>query len=246
MTTITAHPVKSAPGQRFCAWCGVAFVAVFFPGMLLAGLFPPQSPQEGARQIAEAWATNPEIRRFGILLCVIAAGLGAPFAAVISTYLKKVDRAGTYSNLQLIGGAIAVVAILVPMFIWAAAAFRPGERSDEIILALNDLAWLPFVMNFPPALMQCLAVGFAVLGDHRERPVFPRWVGYYNLWTAAMFLPGGLVIFFHTGPFAWNGLLAFWLVAVLFGAWFIVMTWVMLTAIKQDRGAEPEVVAEAA
>jgi hypothetical protein len=223
----------------------VLFVVVFFPGMLMAGLLPPHSPQEGARQIAEASATNPEIRRFGIFLCVIAAGLGAPLAAVISTYLKKVDRAGTYSNLQLIGGATAVVAILVPMFIWAAAAFRPGERPDEIILALNDLAWLPFVMNFPPALMQCLAIGFAVLGDHRELPVFPRWVGYYNLWSAAMFLPGGLVIFFHTGPFAWNGLLAFWLVAVLFGAWFFVMTWVMLKAIKQDQAQPSEVVAGA-
>src|SRR5581483_3345724 len=92
--------------------------------------------------------------------------------------------------------------------------------------------------NTPPALMQCGAVGFAVLGDKSGDPVFPRWVGYYNLWTAFMFLPGALVIFFHTGPFAWNGILAFWVVAVLFGAWFIVMTFVLLQAIKRtNRGA---------
>ena len=31
--------------------------------------------------------------------------------------------------------------------------------------------------------------------------------------------------------FAWNGLLAFWLVAVFFGVWFLVMTWQLLATI---------------
>ena len=30
---------------------------------------------------------------------------------------------------------------------------------------------------------------------------------------------------FKTAAFAWTGLLAFWLVAVFFGVWFLVMTW---------------------
>ena len=214
----------------------------FFAGMLLAGLLPPHPPSDGAAQATALWTTDPQLRRLGLWLCMMAAGLGGPFAAVISVYLKKIEPAGTYSNLQLIGGALGVVAILVPVFLWCAASFRAGARPDDITQALNDAAWIPFVMNTPPALMQCLAVGFAALGGRGVRPVMPRWVGYYNLWTALLFLPGGFVVFFKGGPLAWDGVFAFWMVAVVFGAWFIVMTYVLLKAIA--RAADEEATVE--
>src|SRR5688572_13718921 len=128
MTTTAAPPRTTTShlgGQRFSAWCGVLFVVAFFPGMLMAGLFPPHSPTDTAAEVATAWSTDPVMRQFGIFTCMLAAGLQAPMAAVLSSYLKRIDPSHTYSNLQLIGGATAVVAILVPMFIWAAAAFRP-------------------------------------------------------------------------------------------------------------------------
>ena len=55
-------------------------------------------------------------------------------------------------------------------------------------------------------------------------------VGLY-LWTAFLFIPGGLVTFFKAGPFAWNGLLAFWVAAAVFGSWFIVMSVVVRRAV---------------
>jgi hypothetical protein len=45
------------------------------------------------------------------------------------------------------------------------------------------------------------------------------------------------VVLFKSGVFAWNGLLAFWMVAVFFGAWFLVMTWQLLATIGA-RAAE--------
>jgi len=33
------------------------------------------------------------------------------------------------------------------------------------------------------------------------------------------------------GVFGWNGLLAFWMVADLFGTWFLVLTWQLLATI---------------
>lgn len=85
--------------------------------------------------------------------------------------------------------------------IFMVAAFRP-DRSPELTIILNDFAWIPFIVNFPPALLQCLAISGAVLTDRGETPVLPRWVGYYNLWTATDFIPAGLLIFFKHGPFA--------------------------------------------
>ena len=229
----------SATAQRVFAWCGVAFALIFFLGMLLAGLLPPHSPLDSPNEVVDAWNNNPDLQRLGIFLMMIAAGLTGPFGAVISVYLKKIAPDGAYSNLQLIGAATGVVAILVPTFIFAAEVFRPDDRSPDVFQALNDLAWIPFVMNYPPALMQTMAVGFATLEDKTDNPVFPRWIGYYNLWTGFLFLPGGLILFFKDGPFAWNGALAFWLVAVVFGAWFVVMCWALLKAIGRSAAQEP-------
>jgi hypothetical protein len=53
-----------------------------------------------------------------------------------------------------------------------------------------------------------------------------------NFWMALLFLPAGLMVFFKTGPFAWNGLLSFWLPLVAFGIWFNVMIYALLRAIK--------------
>src|SRR5262249_20233294 len=112
------------------------------------------------------------------------------------------------------------------------ASYRP-ERNPEITQALNDLGWLPFIMNWPPALIQCLAIGFAIFGAKHE--VWPRWLGYFNVWCAFIFCAGGLAVLFENGVFAWNGLLACWMAAVFFGVWFIVMTWQLWVSIRDSE-----------
>lgn len=221
----------SARVQTACAWCGPAFVVLFFAGFIIAGLFPPPTPSESAREVAAAYRDNPDLRRLGLFLMLLAAGLTGPFVAVISTQLKRIEGGETMSNLQLVGGACGVVAIIVPIFIFMAATYRPG-RSPEVTQALADLAWLPFIANIPPAIMQAVAIAVATLSDRSRRPVFPRWFGYYQLWVAFLFIPGGFVVFFKHGALAWNGLLAFWLAATVFGTWFIVTSIMLRRAIS--------------
>ena len=80
-------------------------------------------------------------------------------------------------------------------------------------------------------------MGLAIVSDNHERPVFARWLGYFNIWVAILFLPGGLITFFKSGPFAWNGLLAFWLPLTVFFLWYIVMFFALLKAIRQRSTA---------
>src|SRR5205814_10630967 len=71
---------------------------------------------------------------------------------------------------------------------------------------------------------------------------FPRWYGYFTLWTAVMFEAGAIAFLPRTGPFAWNGLLVFWSPLSLFGAWIAVTAFLLLKAIRrQQEEAEPEV-----
>jgi hypothetical protein len=224
--------------QKALAWSGAAFVLLLFPGIIMAGLLPPIGPTKTATEVAQFWSTNTGLKRCGLVILLTAAGLQVPFGALIAVRIRQME--GRFSPLayaQLIATGLAVMAIILPTFAFAAASYRP-ERNPEITQALNDLGWLPFIMNWPAATIQCLAIGFAIFGYRGTRPVWPRWVAYYNLWSGFIFAAGGLVVLFKTGVFAWNGLLAFWMVAVFFGAWFLVMTWQLLATISAQNAEE--------
>jgi hypothetical protein len=228
------------PGtQKTMAISGVLFVLLLFPAMLMIGLLPPISPMRDASAVAQFWSTNTGLKRLGLVVLLAASGLQVPFGALIAVRIRQMEG-GRYSALayaELVGVGLAVMAIIMPTFAFAAASYRP-ERDPQITQALNDLGWLPFVMNWPAATIQCLAIGFAIFGAARE--VWPRWLGYFNVWCAFIFAAGGLVVLFKNGVFAWNGLLAFWLVAVFFGAWFLIMSWqlwVSVVAGEEGSGA---------
>lgn len=226
--------------QKTMAWSGVAFVALVFSGFLMVGLLPPVAPTRTADEIAQFWSTDTGLKRCGLVIMLAAAGLQAPFGALVAVRLKYLE--GRYSPLaymQIVATGLAVMAIVLPVFMFSAASYRP-ERDPQITQALNDLGWLPFVMNWPAATIQSLAIGCAIFGYRGARPVFPRWLGYFNFWCAFIFAAGGLVVLFKTGVFAWNGLLAFWLVAVLFGTYFLVMTWQLLVSIPKHDLTSPE------
>jgi hypothetical protein len=106
----------------------------------------------------------------------------------------------------------------------------PQRAQPEIIQTLNDLAWLPYIGVVGTAMVQMVIIAIVVLQDSRDTPLLPRWSAYLNIWAALGVAPGSLVVFTHTGPLAWNGIIAFWLLCVSFITWMAVMTWLMLRA----------------
>lgn len=219
--------------QRSLAWSGVGFVLLLFAALVIAGLLPPMPPRRTADDVAEFWSTNADLKRFGLVLMLAAAGLQAPIGVLIAVRIKQMEgRFSPLAYLELVGCALSVVGITVPMLVFAAASYRP-ERDAEITRALNDLGWLSLIMNWPPITIQCLAIAFAVLGASRR--VFPRWFGYWNLWCAFILAAGVVVVLFKDGVFAWNGLLAFWIAAAFFGVWYLLMTWQLLITIDSEQ-----------
>lgn len=131
-----------------------------------------------------------------------------------------------------------MAAILVASLFWLVLAYRPGTTPPEVIQLINDFCWFCFVGAYPPIVLQLIAIGICILLDKSSQPVYPRWLGFANFWIAFGFMPGALVPFFKAGPFAWNGVLAFWLVAVLFFAWILLMWWYTLKAIRQPADSD--------
>lgn len=226
--------------QRWFVWSGPALITIFLVGFwFVGGLVPPPSPALGAEEIAHFYAENQTRIQIGLLISMIAAGLAFPWAVVIALQMRRIeDRWGPLAVTELVSGAVLCLLFVFPMFAMAAAAYRPESRPPEITQALNDLGWLPFIGFIAPACVQVLTIGIAPFVDRRATPVFPRWVGYFNLWCVVLFAPGILDIFFKTGPFAWNGVFAFWIVLAIFGSWFLVMVPPLLSAIRQQEAEE--------
>ncbi|MFL0294754.1 hypothetical protein ACJH6J_27450, partial [Mycobacterium sp. SMC-18] len=47
-----------------------------------------------------------------------------------------------------------------------------------------------------------------------------------------------IALFFHDGPFAWNGLFTWYVPVVVFGIWIIALSILMLRAIAQEESEE--------
>lgn len=227
----------NATSQRTCAWAGPTCALTWLLGFwVFAGFVPPPSPQADALEIARRFQEDADSIRFGMILLMIGGALYAPWSAVISVQLKRIE--GRYSPMaytQLALGAVFVLVFIVPVMIWQTAAFRP-DGDPEIIQRLNDLAWITFLAPVATIFVQGLAITMAILQDRSAPPVFPRWVGYFNLWCMIVFLPGGVIPYFKSGPFAWNGLFAWWIPLAVFTAWMLTLSWLLLRAIgEQER-----------
>lgn len=222
--------------QTLCAWCGFLCPIVMFTGLWpLANFFPPPSPGDSAEVIVNLYTEHLTGIRAGMIFFMVSAALYGAFSAAIAAQMRRMECRETpvLTYTQLAAGIASIWLFLLPGLIFSVAAFRP-ERSPDVTQALNDIGWFTFVMPFTLGFMQNLALGFAILGDKRPEPVMPRWVGYFNLWIALLFIPACLLTFFKSGPFAWDGLLAFWIPAGVFGGWFFLIALMVLRGIRQQ------------
>lgn len=221
--------------QVACAWGGPATVATALVGWLIARVLPiPPAANDTAAEVLAFYGDHPTATRIGFLLASVGVCFIAPLCAVISVQMLRMEgRVPILSFLQLLLGAVTVVMLLVPMIIMNVAAFRP-DRNPEITVALNDMAWLLFLTPIAPFILQNVVIGYAVLEDRTGLQVFPRWIGYANLWIGFLFLPAGLAYFFTSGPFAWHGVFVFWLGLTLYSLWAFVMWWAVRRAVRAE------------
>lgn len=230
--------------MKLCAWggfiCTLGWLVGFF---LVAGFIPPPAPSMSAEAIATIFRENSMGIRLGMIIMVLGSVFYLPWSVAISAQMRRIEAApAVLSWTQMLMGGLFVWVFLMPAFIWETAAFRPEETSPELIQRLNDLAWMTFISPVATILVQGICIGLVILQDKRAQPIFPRWVGWFNIWAVIMYLPGGLIPLFKTGPFAWNGLLALWVPVVIFVAWMLGMSVLLLKAIdRQSKEAGPAV-----
>ncbi|MCZ8377839.1 hypothetical protein O6P37_03090 [Mycobacterium sp. CPCC 205372] len=229
--------------QRVGAWSGTVMILLYgtcFSG--LARLFPPLSPTASAEDIAQFFVDHKLWIRFGVAGALLTAVLALPFLAALVLRIRRAEGGwGMLSVTQVFAATIFVPALIFPLMMLAAAAFRPEDRPPEITRALNDLFWLWFIGIVGTIVVQNITLAVASFIDRADPPTFPRWYGYLNLWVATLSLPGCVVVVFNDGPLAWNGVFAFYLPGLVLVIWIVATTVVMLRSISAQQAAESPV-----
>lgn len=225
--------------ERLCVMLGPCSLFCFFAGFaVLAGFIPPPSPQQTAAEVGTLIRTHLTGIRLGLVVTCVSVGLLGPFVGVISVFMKRIE--GSRSPLtyaQLATGACLILEFLIPLMIMEVATFRP-QRSDEMLQLVFDLGWLLFVGMVGTVAVELIVFGLAILMDGREVPILPRWSGYLSIWSGICLTTGGVIVFFKNGPFAWDGLVAFWMPVAVYSVWLLVMSGLMYRSLRNEQISE--------
>ena len=200
------------------AWCGVVYVVALFIGWwFVGGFFPLHEPSAGADEIAEFFRGDIFGIRVGMVIIMWGAAAFLFFVSTMAHFVERIEGCnGPLSKTMIMAGYANAMLTFYPPLWWLTNAFRPMERTAEQIYLLNDIAWLQFIGGLSLIMPMFLVVAYAVLNDKNDKPVFPRWLAYLSIWVFVLFLPDQLLFFFKDGPFAWDGLFAFWIPLTVF------------------------------
>jgi hypothetical protein len=241
MAASEAPPSATSPGgrqtgERIIFWSlpavAVIWIAAFF---LFPGFVPPMSPEASAREVADFYSQNLSRVRYSMILFNWFCVALIPILMLIVERMRGMAHRTPVMRYCVIGVAgAAPIAFLTSTVFWLIAAFRP-DRSPELTLLCNDMAWITFVCGVPFLIALCVFLALGIGYDDQDQPVFPRWVAQFNVVIAILLVPAGFAGLTLTGPFAWNGLVSFWVRNVAIAVWIIVMAIALRQSMARDR-----------
>jgi hypothetical protein len=209
------------------------FGVVFVP---LSWMMPPRSPSSPQAQIVDFMHSHNLLIACAVL--TLAFGLGPVSNAVYLMQIKRMSVSPVFRYTVMMGAITGtIVGMLFPLFCFGLGAFRPGY--DPAILAmLYDFGYLAFIGSLGCFCIMWMAFGLAIILD--KNLILPKWLGYYTVWQYVSELIAAPVWIAKSGPFAWNGLMTFWLAMTLFVSWQFIVYVCIFRAIKNQPDDELE------
>src|SRR6478609_3383723 len=179
----TAH-IKT---QLISLWTVPVFGAVLLVAFLaFPGFFPPMSPELSADQVAAFYADNRGMIWFSMITFNICGMMLLPLFMVIVVQMKRMaTQSHVFAYCYLTAAVSGATLFALADIFFLVATFRPG-RNPELVMLLNDMAWIVFIAPVGMIVGQNLLLGLAVYfdtgtSDTAHEPVFPRWVGHFSI-----------------------------------------------------------------
>jgi hypothetical protein len=236
--TTPATPRVPTAGERIIYWTWVPLVPILVGAFLLfPGFVHPVSPRASAAEVADFYRQDLSRIRYSMVLFNWFGVALIPIVLLIAERMRHMAHRTPVLRYCVIGvSGGAPIAFLTSTVFWLVAAFRP-DRSPDLTLLTNDLAWITFTCGVPFLVALFLFLALAVAWDDQPRPVFPRWIAWFNLAVAVVTTPAAFAGLAKSGIFAWDGVVAFWVKNIAFVVWIVVMAWALRSAL--EHGAEP-------
>jgi hypothetical protein len=230
-----------ARSQKALLWTFLVFSQIYtWSFVYLLGFWPPVSAALTAAQVLELYSRHNMEFRAGVALMMVSGAFYLPFTVVIAAQMARCESGfAIWSKMQLSSGVLGTWVFGFPPFLWGVAAFSV-DRDPGLTLLMHEFGWLCFVT--PPTYFALQLIPIAVVslsGGGTSNSAFPRWIGFLTIWTALSASSGVMAMLFKTGPFAWNGLISFYMPLTVFTTWLISISVTMIRAINgQARVAQ--------
>jgi hypothetical protein len=226
-------------GERIIYWTWVPLLLILLGSFVLfPGFIPPVSPRATAAEVADFYRQDLSRVRYSMILFNWFGVALVPLVLLIAERMRGMAHRTPVLRYCVIGVAGgAPIVFLTSTVFWLLAAFRP-ERSPDLTLLTNDLAWITFTCGVPFLVALFLFLALAIFWDDQAQPVFPRWVAFWNVAMAAAVAPAGFAGLADSGVFAWDGLISFWVKNVAFAAWIVVMALALRPAMERAASVD--------
>ena len=206
----------------------------------LLKMMPPPTAVLTEAEVSTFYLDNAFAIKLGAVISSWVSAFGVPFAVVCAIQLARLEKQDNpegvpaWSILAFAGGILMTMFLVFPPIVWGTAAFT-ANRAPELTTILHELGTLTFVTTDQFFIFQMIPMVIVSLRrKHDSLSAFPRWLGYFTLWAALAFEVGALAFLFKKGPFAWNGVLVFWVPLVVYGSWVTITSLMILRALKRQ------------
>jgi hypothetical protein len=228
---------SSIASQKMGLWCTWIFSALTVVGWLGIAHFYQPAPADLGLEATKAWFSE-EHRMGTIIGCTIfyiACAFLVPGSIQFGIMLAKIEgRWPLWSITVAVGGIFISLIIFFNACAWIVAAYRP-ETGADVIQALSDWAWMAFLLGWAYLAMEMFASAIVEFQDKRPEPMIPRWLTWLTVAGGVSLVTAAGPAFFKSGPFAYHGLLGFYVPMAVWGLYLNLTAWYMYKALDRER-----------
>jgi hypothetical protein len=234
--TYSERGTVNGRSQIVMVWWGLIFMIIYGLVLwLLLHMVPLPRATMSVDEIAAFYRKHDTTIKWGAVIESFTSAFMLPLSVVIAVQLARTEKGRpVWAILSCCSGVMMSIFLVLPPLFWGVAAYS-SNRAPEVTALMHELGNLTLVTTDQFYIFMWVAITVICLRPTTvANSPFPRWMGYFTAWSALMFEAGAFAFLPRTGPFAWNGLLVFWSPFTIFGIWIIVMSVLLLQAIKRQ------------
>ncbi|GAB3383501.1 hypothetical protein NCG89_13600 [Spongiibacter taiwanensis] len=223
--------------QKAALICTYAFVALTVIGWLGIANFISPAPADLTLEETKQWFSDSYRWQtiLGCTLLYIGSALLTPGSIQWGLMLAKIEgRSPILSITTAVCGIFISLIVFLNACAWIVCSYR-AQTDPHVIQAFSDWAWFAFLFGWVYLAIEMISSAIVELKDKREQPLVPHWMAWITLFSASTMLGAIGPAFFKSGPFAYHGLIAFYVPVLVWGAYLVVTNTFLYRALLREE-----------